>query len=349
MIPKTMKAVVVIAPEKVEVKEVSTPVPVEGEVLVRIDNCLICTWEQRIFSGSGADLPFIPGHEVSGVVAAVPKETIANVTPGQKCVVKTYDSCGSCEFCFRGLNNLCSGQSKKRTFDGIAGTGGMARYIAIAADRIYPLPVESIDLELAAFAEPLACCLHSIEQADVSFGEDVVVVGAGVMGQLLAILARLRGARVIVVEIDKARRELAMKMGAHESIDPSSTDWQAELSRLTSGRGPHVVQFTINNLAMASQYIKALAPAGRLVYYGSFRPSEDVPFNPNDIHYTEKVITGSYSPTVRSFWQASQMLGHGLVDVKPFLTECFDMNEAQRAFERAMSTETLRVLIRLSD
>lgn len=349
MIPEKMKAIIVTNPNKVEVKEVSTPVPVEGEVLVRIDNCMICTWEQRLFSGNSGVLPYIPGHEFSGVVATVPETTMTNVIPGQKCVVKIYDSCGYCEFCFRGLDNLCTGKSKERIFDGIPGTGGLARYVAIAADRVYPLPNEETDLELAAFTEPLACCIHSIERADIGFGEDVVVVGAGVMGQLLAILAKLRGARVIVVEMDKARRELALRMGAHEAVDPSATDWKSELSRLTGGRGPHVVQFTINHLELAGEYVDVLAPAGKLVYYGSFHPSGNVPFSPNDIHYTEKTITGSYSPTVKSFWQASQMLSHNLIDVKPFLTETYSMHDAQTAFERAMSPETFRVLIRLSD
>ncbi len=170
MIPEKMKAIAVTAPNRVEIKELNTPKPAEGEVLIRIDNCLICTWEQRIFIGADVGLPFIPGHEVSGVVADVPEGTIANVSPGQKCVVKTFDSCGSCEFCVRGLDNLCQGKSKKRVYDGIPGSGGMARYIAIAADRVYPLPDENTDLELAAFAEPLACCLHSIEQGKVGFG-----------------------------------------------------------------------------------------------------------------------------------------------------------------------------------
>ena len=349
MIPEKMKAIVVTAPKKVEVKEVSTPVPVEGEVLVRIDNCMICTWEQRLFTGTSGQLPYIPGHEFSGIVAAVPETTMTNVVPGQKCVVKIYDSCGCCEYCFRGLDNLCSGKSKERIFDGIPGTGGLARYIAISADRVYALPNEETDLELATFTEPLACCIHSIEQADVGFGEDVVVVGAGVMGQLHAILARLRGSRVIVVEMDKARRELALQMGAHEAVDPSITYWKSELLRLTGGRGPHVVQYTINNLDLAGEYVDVVAPAGRLVFYGSFHPSGDVPFSPNNVHYTEKVITGSYSPTVKSFWQASHMLSHKLIDVKPYLTETYSMDEAQIAFERAMSPDTFRVLIRLSD
>ena len=96
MIPETMKAIVVTEPRKAEVKELHTPVPAAGEVLVRVEKALICTWEQRIFSGGDVALPFVPGHEISGTVAAIGEGTFANVKVGDKVVVKTFDSCGQC-------------------------------------------------------------------------------------------------------------------------------------------------------------------------------------------------------------------------------------------------------------
>ncbi|MEL7609683.1 MAG: zinc-binding dehydrogenase [Bacillota bacterium] len=349
MIPEKMKAVVVTAPNKAEVLELTTPKPVEGEILVKLEKCLICTWEQRIFTGGDMKLPFVPGHEVSGVVAAIGEGTFTTVKPGDPVVVKTYDSCGQCENCFRGNDNQCTGKSKKRFYDGIPGAGGLAQYIAIAANRAYPLPNPNVDLETMAFAEPIACCLRSMEQADIQFGEDVVIVGGGIMGQLHNLLAKMRGARTILVEPDPARREMAAKMGANIVIDPKEKDPVAEILELTGGRGAHVAFFTVNVLKLAADYIEAIGRNGRLVYYGSFHPSGDVPFNPNKIHYTEKVLTGSYSPTIKAFWMSSRLLALGLMDVKPFITEKYAMKDCQTAFERATSPDTYRVLIDLND
>jgi threonine dehydrogenase-like Zn-dependent dehydrogenase len=349
MIPKTMKAVVVTAPETVEVREMTTPVAEAGEILVRLTHCLICTWEQRVFAGTDVALPFVPGHEVAGTIAHIPDGTYTDLEAGQPCVVKTFDSCGRCEFCRLGRDNLCKAPSKKRFYDGIPGAGGMAQYIAIGADRVFALPNRGVDLSLAAFAEPLACCLHSMEQAGISYGEDVVIVGGGIMGQLHAVLTRLSGARAIVVEPDEKRRKLALDTGSHAVIDPVECDVFERIRELTGGRGAHAVIFTVNNLKLAGQYIDALADAGRLVYYGSFRPKDDIPFNPNHIHYSEKVLTGAYSPTVRAFWQAAQMIGNGLIDLSPYLSERYSLAEVKQAFLRAGSMETLRVLIDLGD
>lgn len=346
MIPEKMKAVVVTGTRQTEVREFATPVPAEGEVLVRIDHCMICTWEQRIFTGGDVQPPFVPGHELSGTVAAIGIGTITNLRLGQPVAVKTFDTCGECEFCRRGYDNECTGKAKKRFYDGIPGSGGMAQYIAIASNRVFPIPGEP-DLRLAAFTEPLACCLHSMEQADVAFSEDVVIVGGGIMGQLHNLLAKLRGARTILVEPDDERRALAQKAGANVVINPKDTDPVEKVKELTDGRGAHVVIFTVNVLPLAQIYLDALAKKGRIVYYGSFHPAGDVQMNPNKIHYSEKVITGSYSPTVKAFWTASRMLGYGLVDVRPFLSKVYPLSQCQEAFEQALSPLTYRVLVDL--
>ncbi len=348
MIPETMKAIVVTEPYHAEVKELSTPVPAEGEVLVRVEQCLICTWEQRIFTGGDVALPFVPGHEISGTVAALGPNTIANVQVGDRVVVKTFDSCGQCEQCYRGHDNECTGKAKKRSYDGIPGTGGFAQYLAIGSERVYPLPDPNADLATAAFAEPLACCLGSLEQGGVEFGEDVVIVGGGIMGQLHNVLCKKRGARTILVEPDAARREMAQKMGADVVIDPKACDPIQTIRDLTGGRGAHVCFYTVNVLSLAQDYLEALAKRGRMVYYGSFHPSGPIQIDPNQIHYSEKRITGSYSPTAKNFWTAARLLGYHLVDVAPFITERYDLADCQKAFERASSPETYRVLIDLS-
>jgi L-iditol 2-dehydrogenase len=342
-----MKAVVVEAPRKAVVRMIPTPVPAEGEVLVKLEKALICTWEQRIFSGGDVPLPFVPGHEISGVVAAVPENTVTALKPGEKVVVKTFDSCGQCEDCYRGDDNLCKGKAKKRFYDGIPGSGGFAQYLAIAANRVYRLPNQAVSLETAAFAEPLACCLHSLERADIQLGEDVVIAGGGIMGQLHCLLSKLRGGRVILVEPDKTRRDMAASLGADVTIDPKAEDSIVRIRELTGG-GAHVVFFTVNSLPLARDYIGALRRKGRLVYYGSFHPKGDIALSPSDIHYGEQTITGAYSPTVKSFWTASRLLSYSLLDPSPFISGRYSIDDCQQALEKAGSPDTYRILLNLA-
>lgn len=347
MIPEKMKAIVITKPNEAVVREFTTPEPRMGEILIRVKKVLICTWEQRIFAGADMALPFIPGHEIAGTVAKIGPDTDTDVKIGDRVVVKTYDNCGHCENCYRGFDNLCTGKKTQRSYDGVPGTGGFAQYLAIGADRVYPIPGDAGSLEEAAFAEPVACVLNSISQASVEMGEDVVIVGGGIMGQLHNVLAKLCGARTILIEPDASRRAMAKAQGADEVIDPLEKDPVSEINKLTNGHGAHVCFFTVNVLKLAGDYLEALAKHGRIVYYGSFHPSGTIPVDPNKIHYSEKKLTGAYSPTRKGFWTASRLLGYQLLQVAPFITERYSMDDCQKAFERAGSAETYRVLIDL--
>ena len=347
MIPEKMRAVVVDEPKSAVVREVTTPVPKPGEILIELKKCLLCTWEQRIFGGSGAKLPFIPGHEASGVVAYVPGETTTSFKAGDKVVIKTLNHCGHCEECYRGNDNQCMGTFKQRSYDGISAAGGLAQYIAMEVPRVFLAPNQDISYTTAAFTEPVACCVRSMEQADIKLSEDVVIVGAGIMGQLHNVLAKMRGARTIIAEPDASRRKLALEMGADIAFDPMSKEPVAEVKALTNGRGAHVIFMTATMAKLAEVYIQALTKMGRIVYYGSFHPDMDITINPNHIHYSEKTITGSYSPNVRGFWTASRLLSYGLIDVSRLLSAEYTMNDCQKAFEHALDPLSFRICIDL--
>ncbi len=350
MIPEEMKVIAVAAPGKAEVMQVQTPVPQPGEVLVKIDTCLLCTWEQRIYrDGAGMQLPFIPGHEIAGSIAAIPDGTVTSFKVGERVTAKTLDSCGHCEFCYRGEDNNCIGTPKKRFYNGIASSGGLAQFIALPVSRVYYLPNQDVAPEIAAFAEPVACCLRSLDRADIQMGEDVAIVGAGIMGQLHNLLAKKRGARTILVDMDDARLAHAAQNGADEVLNANNCDPVEAIRELTGGRGTHVVFYTISSPKLAEEYLKALGKLGRMVYYGSFNPKDPIQVNPNNIHYTEQVITGAYSPTSKGFWTASRLLSYGLVDVRLYLSGMYGLNDANAAFQRAMSPDTYRIGINLWD
>jgi 2-desacetyl-2-hydroxyethyl bacteriochlorophyllide A dehydrogenase len=340
-----MRAVVVTGERTAAVQEVPVPEPLPGEVLIKIRTCLLCTWEQRIFAGSGGvAIPFVPGHEAAGTIAAVPPGTVSSFKVGDKVVFKTLDHCGHCSFCYQGDTNQCVGSARKRSYGGIPGTGGLAEFIALDASKVFPVGPE-LDLTLAAFSEPVACCLHSVERAHLAFGDTAVVIGAGIMGQLHAALARLRGCRVIVVEPDARRRELALKMGAHAGIDPAGCDPAAAVKELTRGEGAEAVFSTVTNSAVAAGTLAMVRKMGTLVFYGSFHPNAPIQLDPNAIHYKEFLITGSYSPSTRDFFRSTRLLSQGLLDPTPFLSGRFPAERAQEAFAASIKPENFRIAI----
>ncbi|MFP4491925.1 MAG: zinc-dependent alcohol dehydrogenase [Spirochaetaceae bacterium] len=348
-VPKKMKAAAVVGKEKCEVREFTVPTPAHGEVLIRIERCLICTWEMRMFSGeSSTPLPFIPGHEASGVVVDIPVGTNTHFKPGDRVVFKTLEHCGHCTYCYQGYNNMCIGEKEGRNYDGTGASGGFAQYITLNVSKVLPVG-ETLSFEEAAFTEPLACCVHSVKRSGLQFGDTVVVIGAGIMGQLHALLARVRGARVIIVEPDPGRRQFALDAGAHVGIDPKGEDAVARVMELTNGEGAEIVFDTVTLPEVAEEAQKMIRKMGTLILYGSFHPNRAIDVDPNGVHYDEYVITGSFSPAVEDFFHAARLLRYGLVDVKPLLSEKYPLNKINDAMRAALSPETYRVAVDLSN
>ncbi len=348
-IPEKMKAAAVVGKEECEVREFTVPTPAPGEVLIRIERCLICTWEMRMFSGeSSTPLPFIPGHEASGVVVDIPDKTNTHFKPGDRVVFKTLEHCGHCTYCYQGYNNMCIGEKEGRNYDGTGASGGFARYITLHVSKVLPIG-ETLSFEEAAFTEPLACCVHSMKRAELELGDTAVVIGSGIMGQLHALLARVRGARVVVVEPDEKRRSLALDMGAHVGIDPTSENAVDRVLELTDGEGAEAVFDTVTLPDVAEEAQQMIRKMGKLILYGSFHPNRPIEFDPNKVHYDEYVITGSFSPAVEDFFHASRLLRYGLVDVKPFLSASYPLAKINDAMRAALSPETYRVAVDLSN
>ncbi|MDC7232430.1 MAG: zinc-binding dehydrogenase [Spirochaetales bacterium] len=340
-----MKAVGITEVKKAEMMDVPAPAARHGQVLIQTKTCLLCTWEQRIFdNGAGMSLPFIPGHEASGIIAEIPEGMITSFKVGDRVVYKTLDDCGHCSSCYQGFNNLCSGTPEKRNYGGIGSSGGLGELIAVNVSNVFPVG-KDISFQEAAFSEPLACCVHSIGRVSPELGETIVIIGAGIMGMLHMKLALLKGCRVIMVEPREDRRKLAEKEGAHFSVDPVNEDAQEIIRSLTDGEGAEYVFFTAARSSIAAESFKYLKKMGTIVYYGSFHPNEPIPIDPNGIHYGEYVITGSYSPSTKDFYTASRLLARGIIDIKGFLSAQYSCDEAQKAFEKAIDPETFRVAI----
>jgi 2-desacetyl-2-hydroxyethyl bacteriochlorophyllide A dehydrogenase len=203
-----MKTAILQAPRAFEIADEPVPEIADDEVLVRVAYCGVCTSELDMWAGEAGGLVFprMPGHEVSGVVERV-GAGVTQLRPGDRVGVW-------------------------------ATSRGFSEYVAVKAE--YCLPAGDVPLDLA-LAEPLACAVNTVELADISLSDDVVIVGAGFMGNLVQKLAQLQGPRhVIVADTRDDALERARRLGATHTVNVRRESLPEVVKSLTEGRGADV-------------------------------------------------------------------------------------------------------------
>ena len=343
-----MKAVAVTGKEEISIIKMNRPVPNPGQILVKIRACALCTYEQRVYRGTKKmSLPFVGGHEFTGVIAGIGSDIDAeNYKLGTKVAVRIIYKCGKCYYCRRGRENLCVEVNRSTVTDpDVSGIGGLGEYIVVDPTQIWALP-DDLSLEKATFAEPLACVVHSLEIGEPRLGDDVVIIGGGVMGMLHLIVSKMRGARTIMSEPDEARRNLAAELGCDVLIDPSKEDPVEAVKRLTGGRGAEVVFNTTAISAVAEQTVQMTGNLGRCVMYSSQHPDIPIEVSANWLHNSEAIVTGAVSPTVYSFETAVNLLSKNLVNPERLISGIYNYSQAGEAFAKAVTPGAFRVIIK---
>lgn len=222
--------------------------------------------------------------------------------------------------------------------------GYLAEYVAVDKSRAIVVS-DVLPFEQAALTEPLACCLHSVNKAEIQLGDVVVVIGAGVMGLLHVQLAKRRGAYVILAEVDPARREKALAIGADDAFDPTKIDPAAYIEKKVGVRGVQVVFNTTAVHEVWAQALSMLSPYGKLIAYSSQYPDTPVPIRMGEVHNTEIEIMGTVSPNQADMYNAAWLIESGLIDVKPVIQELVPMSQGAEAFEKAVVPGAYRIVI----
>lgn len=341
-----MKKMILTAKETVTYQDFPLPQPGPDEILVKVKAVGLCTFEQRYFTGGKQDYPFNGGHEVCGIAEAVGAEVGSGVKAGDRVVVAAITRCGECYYCQRGYDNMCQNGGDNAVPGQLWGPGGLSEYMLVKGYQVYKVS-DSLDFSLGTLAEPLACVLRSVEKAHVRFGDTAVVTGAGIMGLLHVKVAKMRGLRVIITEVDEARKAMAKELGADLVVDPSKESLKEAVKACTGGVGAEAVFYTAGGAKAAAEGIGVLAKGGTIVLYGAIYPKGEMPIDPNLIHYDEINITGLVSTTRASFQEAARMLSEGLIDLRCFISEELPFAEGEKAFRRAISPDTYRVIVQL--
>ncbi len=324
-----MKAAVLIEPQRFEVREVETPTIGDDEALIRVNRCGICGTDIHIFHGRYAaeNLPMVPGHEFAGTVEAI-GSNVDHLTEGQKVVVDINIGCGHCYWCRR--NEILNCPEMQQV--GITRDGGFAEFVAVPARLVIPAPNEAAD-EVLALTEPVACVVRAARKADIRFGQSVVILGAGPIGNLHVQMMRLVGAApIIVAEVSTERAAMAREAGADVVVTDPDTLKDTVLE-LTDGRGADIV---IESVGVSKLYQDAFAlirKGGHVAAFGLTGPGETVPLDILDTILRENSVKGSVAGMGEDMHDALTLLWHGRFDLTRFTGATYPIEDIQSAFD----------------
>jgi L-iditol 2-dehydrogenase len=343
---KTMRVGIMAGVRDISVQDMATPEPAPGQVLVRVRATAICTWEQRSYSGAqGNKFPFVGGHEMAGEVAAIGPGTNTDLKIGERVAVGSA-ACGHCHWCMTGQDRNCKqhyGFAQK--YGDAWGPGGFAEYRLQAADGVYR--IGDAPFEIGALSEPLSCAMHANRLLNLRPAEDVVIIGAGVMGLMNVVAARQYGARVIVSEIDPDRLAMAKRLGATELVDATKVDPVERVKELTEGRGAEAVIAAIGHEKANQQGWAMLSDRGRFVLFAAAHPEPAFTISPNEAHNRETGVFGVISGEKQDFYAATRLIRYGLVDLSPLIDIRYPLQEIAAALEHAIKPGTYRVIVEL--
>ena len=331
---------VVAAPTGITVEAAAIAPPAPREVLVQMTAVGVCGSDLHAAHGRHpfVPLPYLPGHEVVGVVRELGAE-VTSVRPGQRVVIEPTLPCWTCKMCTTGRENLC----ENLQFFGCGySQGGMAELFTIRADRLHVVP-DDLDDRAAALIEPLATPVHAHRLSGGVAGKTVVILGAGTIGLLLlAVVRHHKPARVVVTDPLADKRARAERLGADEVIDASADDLPGAV-RAALGESADVVFDCVAVQATVTAAVAIADKGGTVVIVGV--PAADVVVPLPVIQDHQIRIQGSATYLPRDFADSIALLQAGAVNPEDIITAEFPLEQAAAAFDLASAGHQVKVLL----
>lgn len=336
-----MRAVVYDEPRSFTVRDVPRPVAGPGEVVVDVDLAGVCGTDLHLHEGGFfASFPLTPGHEATGTVRAV-GVGVEHVTEGQRVAVDNASACGRCATCSRGDHLFCEDFRSL----GVNAPGGFAGSLVSPGHKVYP--ADDLDPDIAVLAEPLACAVHGVDVLALRPGADVLVVGAGTTGLLLAQLMLHGGAgRVTVAAPTAFKLELAESYGVDRVVQVTrdATETARTLGALQPGGFDVTVDVTGH--APVVQTLPGLtATNGTVFVYGMCDEDARVAWSPYDVFRRQLTVKGSFAQ-VDCMDRALALLRSGRVRTDGLVTHRFPLEAYGDALETLRRDPTsLKVVV----
>ena len=331
-----MKAGFYLGNHTYEVKEIKDRKPVDHEVKIEVAWCGLCGTDIHKFEGkNGASVvvpPIILGHECSGIVSEV-GENCENFKPGDRVACDPSWGCGRCEWCKKGYQNFCIHRH------GVA--KGFAEYVYPTEENVYKID-HSLDLEDAAFTEPLSCVLHGMDLLNIESGSNIVMYGMGSIGSLMLQLLKLTAPKnLIVVEREENKQELAIELGATKACTDQEIEEIADKLN---------VDYVIECIGLKNTMEQAIHIAGKrakVLLFGLGDPEENVSFNQFEAYTKELSIYTSYLNPHTSR-KAISLLESGVIDTKKIISARLSLEEMGEELKTKKYSRKGKVMVSLS-
>lgn len=333
-----MNALLLTNYRELALTDMPKPVPGPGEILVRVRACGICGSDIHGYDGSSGRRipPLVMGHEAAGTVA----ELGAGVTRFKAGDRVTFDStvyCGHCFFCRRGDINLCDNRQVLGVSCGdYRRHGAFAEYVVVPAHISYLLP-DSLPFEHAAMIEAVSVAVHATALTPIKLGDSAVVVGAGMIGLLVVQCLKLAGCgRIIAVDLENNRLDLAKKLGATDAVNPKDADAVAFVQACTEGRGADVAMEVVGATAPVKTAVAALRKGGALTLVGNLTPQIEFPLQ---AVVTRQIrVTGSCA-SCGEYPACIEVMASGKIQVEPLISARAPLTDGAEWFGRLYRRE----------
>jgi len=325
-----MRALVYTLARTLDVLDVELPAPATGEVLIAVERVGICGSDvQGVATRSPRRAPpLIMGHELIGeVTAAAPG---AEALVGRRVAVNPQVPCGACLACRSGSENIC----QHRQLVGGSRPGGFGEFVAVPARCVHVID-EELDADVAVLAEPVATCIHAFRLSPVALPGTVVVLGAGTIGTLACIVARLLGAgRIVVSETDEERRSWATPI-ADAAVRPD--ELAAAVGSGSPDAGADLVVDAVGSDATRAASVALLRPGGCALWLGMHDQDATIPAF--DLVAREQSIRGSFAYTDADFARAIELLAEHPQAFRVRTRNC-SLEEGARLFDELVAGGT---------
>ena len=333
---KTMLAARYLGPERLEAVEVAVPAIGAGEALVAVEACGFCGSDLSIVAGTHprARAPLTLGHELCGRIVEIDADG-GGLAAGDRVAVFPLIVCGECHACLHGLEHVCR---RLRLF-GFDADGGMAEYVKLPVSALMKLP-DGMPSRIGALIEPLAVTVHGVGRANLEGVALAVVMGAGPIGLMTALVARARGVpRVLVSDVLPGRLELARSLGLL-SVAAGAELWDLVME-LSGGNGADLVFECAGAPATAREMTALVRSRGTIVNLGVFKKPTEVDLQA--VNFKEIQLIGS-RVYERGDFRAAMELAPGL-PLERIVTHTFSLPQVGEAFRRFRAGEVCKALI----
>lgn len=313
-----METVIIGKPKEIKLIERAIPVPGVGEVLIQVMASGICGTDIHIFNGEylGA-YPVIPGHEFSGVVVST-GENVTRIKAGDRVAVEPNIACDNCVHCLNNRQNFCLNWQAI----GVTLPGGMEQYVTAPEKAV--INIGDLPFEQGAFMEPLSCVVHGVERARLKLADQVAILGAGPIGNLLLQMSRLQGAaQITILENNPGRAELARQMGADRVVE--------RMEELQPDTYDVVIDAT-GVVPVMSRAIDFARSGGSVLLFGVPPSGQRMEIEAFKVFQKGLTILSSFT-SVRNSFQAVNLLRSGQIKVEPLVSHRLLLKDMAAAIE----------------